>query len=40
MKSQHFKWVPHFLDDDLRAKRVGGARGVLDVLLKYYDLAS
>jgi hypothetical protein len=20
MKSRHFKWVPHFLDDDLRAK--------------------
>jgi hypothetical protein len=25
MKSRHFKWVPHFLDDDLRAKRLGSA---------------
>jgi hypothetical protein len=32
MKSRHFKWVPHFLDDDLRAKRLEGARQLLDVL--------
>jgi hypothetical protein len=32
MKSQHFKWVPHLLDDDLRAKRLEGARQLLDVL--------
>jgi hypothetical protein len=32
MKSRHFKWVPHFLDDDLRAKRLKGARQLLDVL--------
>jgi hypothetical protein len=25
MKSRYFKWVPHFLDDDLRAKRWEGA---------------
>jgi hypothetical protein len=32
MKSRHFKWIPHFLDDDLRAKRLEGARQLLDVL--------
>jgi hypothetical protein len=36
MKRRHFKWVPHFLDDnddgDLRAKRLEGARQLLDVL--------
>jgi hypothetical protein len=32
MKSQHFKRVPHFLDDDLRSKRLEGARQLLDVL--------
>jgi hypothetical protein len=32
MKSRHFKWSPHFLDDDLRAKRLEGARQLLDVL--------
>jgi hypothetical protein len=32
MKSRHFKWVPHFLDDDLRAKRLKGARQLRDVL--------
>jgi hypothetical protein len=32
MKSWHFKWVPHFLDDDLRAKRLEGAEQLLDVL--------
>jgi transposase len=32
MKSQHFKWVPHFLDDDLRAKRLEGARQLLGIL--------
>jgi hypothetical protein len=32
MKSRHFKWAPHFLDDDLRAKRLEGARQLLDVL--------
>jgi hypothetical protein len=32
MKSQHFKWVPGFLDGDLSAKRVEGARQLLDVL--------
>jgi hypothetical protein len=32
MKSRHFKWVPHFLDGDLRAKRLEGARQLLDVL--------
>jgi hypothetical protein len=31
-KSRHFKWVPHFLDDDLRAKRLDGARQLLDVV--------
>jgi hypothetical protein len=25
MKSGHFKWAPHFVDDDLRAKRLEGA---------------
>jgi hypothetical protein len=32
MKSRHFKWLPHFLDDDVRAKRLEGARQFLDVL--------
>jgi hypothetical protein len=32
MKSRHFKWVPHFLDDDLRAKRLEGAQHLLEVL--------
>jgi hypothetical protein len=32
MKSGHFKWVPHFLDDDLTVKRLEGARQLLDVL--------
>jgi hypothetical protein len=32
MKNRHFKWVPHFLDDNLRAKRLEGARQLLDVL--------
>jgi hypothetical protein len=31
-KDRHFKWVPHFLDDDLTAKRLDGARQLLDVL--------
>jgi hypothetical protein len=32
MKSRYFKWVPYFLDDDLRAKRLEGAEQLLDVL--------
>jgi hypothetical protein len=32
MKSRYLKWVPHFLDDDLRGKRLEGARQLLDVL--------
>jgi hypothetical protein len=32
MKSRHFKWVPRFLDDDLRAKRLDGVQQLLDVL--------
>jgi histone-lysine N-methyltransferase SETMAR len=32
MKIRHFKWVPHFLGDDLRAKRLDGAQQLLDVL--------
>jgi hypothetical protein len=32
IESQHFKWVPYFLDDDLRAKRLEGARQLFDVL--------
>jgi hypothetical protein len=32
MKSRHFKRVPHFLDDDLRSKRLNDARELLDVL--------
>jgi transposase len=32
MKGRHFKWVPHFLDDYLRAKRLEGARQLLGVL--------
>jgi hypothetical protein len=31
-KNRHFKWVPYFLDDDLRAKRLEGTRQLLDVL--------
>jgi hypothetical protein len=26
MKNRHFKWIPHFFDDDLRAKRLEFAR--------------
>jgi hypothetical protein len=32
VKSRHFKWVPHFLDDGLTAKRFDGARQLLDIL--------
>jgi hypothetical protein len=32
MKNQHFKCVPHFLDDDLRATQLEGDRQLLDVL--------
>jgi hypothetical protein len=32
MKSRHFKWALLFLDEDLRAKRLEGARQLLDVL--------
>jgi hypothetical protein len=32
MKSSHFKWIPLFLDDNLRAKRSEGAQQFLDVL--------
>jgi hypothetical protein len=32
MKSRRFRWIPHFLDDDLRAKQLKGARQLLDVL--------
>jgi hypothetical protein len=32
MKSRHFKWVPHFLDDDLRVKGLEGAQQLLAVL--------
>jgi hypothetical protein len=32
MKNRHFKWLPHFLDDDLRVKRLEGAQQLLDVL--------
>jgi hypothetical protein len=32
MKSRHFKWVSHFLDDDLRAKRWEGAQQLSNVL--------
>jgi hypothetical protein len=32
MKSRHFKWVPHFLDDDLIVKRLDGARQFFNVL--------
>jgi hypothetical protein len=32
MKTRHFKWVPRFLDDDLRAKRLEGARQLLDFM--------
>jgi hypothetical protein len=32
MKSRHFKWIPHILDNDLRTKRLEGARQLLDVL--------
>jgi hypothetical protein len=29
MKNRHFKWVSHFLNDDLRAKRLEGAGELL-----------
>jgi hypothetical protein len=32
MKSRHFNWVPHFRNDDLTAKRLEGARQLLDVV--------
>jgi hypothetical protein len=32
MKSRHFNWVPHFRDDDLRAKPMEGVRQLLAVL--------
>jgi hypothetical protein len=32
VKSQHFIWVPHFLDSNLRAKRLEGGQQLLDVL--------
>jgi hypothetical protein len=32
MKNRHLTWVPHFLDDDLRTKRLEGAQQLLDVL--------
>jgi hypothetical protein len=32
MKSRHFKWVPHFLDDNLRANRLEGTQQLPDVL--------
>jgi hypothetical protein len=32
MESRHFKWTPRFLNDDLRTKRLEGARQFLDVL--------
>jgi hypothetical protein len=32
MKSRHFNWVPHFHNDDLRTKRLEGARQLLDVV--------
>jgi hypothetical protein len=32
MKSRYSKWVPHFLDEDLRGRRLDGARQLLDVL--------
>jgi hypothetical protein len=32
MKSRYFKRILHFLDDDLRAKRLESARQLLDVL--------
>jgi hypothetical protein len=32
MKSRHFKWVPHFLDDDLRTKLLEGVRQLFDLL--------
>jgi hypothetical protein len=31
-ESRHFRWASHFLDGDLRAKRLEGARQLLDVL--------
>jgi hypothetical protein len=31
-KGRYFKWIPHFLGDDLRVKRLQGARQLLDVL--------
>jgi hypothetical protein len=32
MKSRHFKWVPHFLSNDLRAKRSEGTPSLLGVV--------
>jgi hypothetical protein len=32
MKNRHFKRVPHFLHDDLRAEQLNGTRQLLDVL--------
>jgi hypothetical protein len=32
MKSRRFTWIPRFLDDDLRAKRLKGARQLLGIL--------
>jgi transposase len=32
IKSRHFKWVPHFLDDDFRIKQLEGAQQFLDAL--------
>jgi hypothetical protein len=32
MKSRHFKWIPHFLDDNLRTQQLEGARQFLDFL--------
>jgi hypothetical protein len=32
MKSRHFKCAHHFVDDDLRAKRLEGARQLFDVM--------
>jgi hypothetical protein len=31
MKSRNFKWVPHFLNADLRAKRLQGAGQLCDI---------
>jgi hypothetical protein len=32
MKTRHFRWAPHFLDDNLRAKQLEGAGQLLNVL--------